>query len=80
MLENFESRTFNICLHQSLQTMKGKPLNVNLIPGTTLTADHTPILFPNHWKRRVKQNINRDVSLGIIELIPVGNAPPNLVL
>lgn len=75
MLENFESRTFNISLHQSLQTKKGKPCNITFIPGTTLTAVHTPIVFPNHWRSRVKQNIDRGVALGIIQLIPVVNAP-----
>ena len=52
--------------------MKGKYLDITLFPGTKQTAVHTSILVPHHWKKRVKQDINRDVALGIIEPVSVG--------
>lgn len=38
MLDYFESSIFNICPHQPLQTMKGKP--INFIPETAPTKFH----------------------------------------
>ena len=70
--KHFESSAFNTCLHQPLQTMTGKPLDITLISGVTPTAVHTPIPVPHHWKKRVKQDLDRDVALGIIEPVPIG--------
>ena len=72
ILKHFSSSTFNTCPHQPLQTMKGKPLDIAFIPGTKPIAVHTPIPVPHHWKKKVKQDIDRDVALGIIEPVPVG--------
>lgn len=58
--------------HKPLQTMRGKPLNMTFIPGSTPTTFHTPIPVPHHWKKKVKQDLNQDVSLGIIKPVPVG--------
>ncbi len=40
--------------------------------GTTPVAVHTPIPVPHHWKEEVKNQIDRDVLLGIIEPVPQG--------
>ena len=50
--------------------MEGKPLNIEFIPGAKPTAVHTPILVPNHWKKREKEELDRDVALGILEPVP----------
>ena len=70
--KHFESSAFNTYPHQPLQTMTGKPLDITFIPGVTPTAVHTPIPVPHHWKKRVKQDLDRDVALGIIEPVPIG--------
>ena len=31
---------------------------------------HTPIPVPHHWKKRVKEDLDRDIRLGIIKPIP----------
>ena len=36
-------------------------------------AVHTAIPVPHHWKRKVKQQLDRDVKLGIIEPVPQGS-------
>lgn len=72
LLECFKSSAFNTCPHQPLQTMEGKPMDIEFIPGAKPTAVHTPIPVPHHWKKRVKEELDRDVALGIIEPVPVG--------
>ena len=68
----FKSSAFNVCPHQRLQTMKGKPMDITFVPGTKPSAVHTPIPVPHHWKKKVKEDLDRDVALGIIEPVPVG--------
>lgn len=68
----FWASTFNTCPHQPLKMIEGKPLNITLIPRITPTAVYTLIPVPHHWKKRVKQDIDWDVTLGIIELVCVG--------
>lgn len=36
------------------------------------SAVHTLIPVPHHWKKRVKEDLDRDVKLGIIEPVPAG--------
>ena len=33
---------------------------------------HIPIPVAYHWKREVKENLNRDIRLGMIESLPAG--------
>ena len=72
LLEYFRSSAFNICPHQPLQTMEGKPLNIEFILGAKPTAVHTPIPVPHHRKKRVNEELDRDVAQGIIEPVRVG--------
>ena len=72
ILNAYSSSAFNVCEHQILPKMKGKPLDVHLKEGSTATAVHTPIPVPHHWKKQVKSDLDRDVRLGIIEPVPLG--------
>ena len=72
IVDHFKSSAFNICPHQPLQIMEGKPLKITFVPDATPTAVHTPIPVPHHWKKKVKEDLDRDVALGIIEAVPVG--------
>ena len=69
---NFKSSAFNICPHQPLQMMTRRPLDITFTQGAKPSAVHTPIPVPHHWKKRVKQDLDRDVALGIIEPVPTG--------
>lgn len=71
VLDHFRFRAFNTCLQQTLQMMRGKPLNITFIPGTIPIVVHAPIPVAHHWKK-VKQDLGWNVSLGIIEPVPVG--------
>ena len=52
--------------------MTGAPVRIQFKEGAQPRAVHTPIPVPHHWKKRVKQDIDRDVRLGIIEPVPQG--------
>ena len=68
----FKSSAFNTCPHQPLQMMTGKPQYIRFTQGAKPSAVHTPIPVPHHWKKRVKQDLDREVALGIIEPVPTG--------
>ncbi len=68
----FGSSSFNQCPHQPLPTMTGDPVKLHFKENVTPHAIHTPIPVPHHWKQQVKDDLDRDVRLGIIEQVPQG--------
>ena len=72
LLDAFASSAFNQCPHQGLPKMTGEPVKLHLKENVTPYAAHTPIPVPHHWKQKVKEDIDRDVRLGIIEKVPQG--------
>jgi len=63
---------FNTCPHQHLQSMTGEPLHISFREGVKPHTAYTPIPVPYYWKEEVKQGIDRDVELGIIEPVTQG--------
>lgn len=49
-----------------------KPLDITFTPDTTPSAVHTLISAPHYWKKRFKQDLDRDITMGIIEPVLVG--------
>ena len=41
-------------------------------PGAEPVVHHTPIPVPLHWQEDVKAGLDQDVSLGMLEQVPVG--------
>ena len=76
ILDHYKGSAFNVCPHQPLQQMTGKPLGITFKEGAVPKAVHTPVPVPYHWKSRVKEDLDRDVRLGIIEKVPQ-NCPVN---
>ena len=72
ILNHYKSSTFNICENQELSKMTGPPLKIDIDPNSTPVAVHTPIPVPVHWKEKVKDQLDRDVKLGVIEPVPWG--------
>ena len=72
LLEAFASSAFNQCSHQTLPEMTGEPVQLHLKEDAIPYAAHTPIPIPHHWKAKVKEGINSDERLGIIEKVPQG--------
>ena len=72
ILDTFGSSAFNQCPHQELPMMTGEPVRLHLKEDAVPYAAHTPIPVPHHWKQKVKEDIDRDVRLKIIEKVPQG--------
>lgn len=73
LLEYYKSSTFNTCSHQALPRMDGPPLRLMIDETAEPIAHHTPINVPVHWMDSVKQGLDQDVRLGVIEPVPVGD-------
>ena len=72
LLQAFASSAFNQCTHQPLQSMTGAPMKIIEKEGVTPSYCYTPIPVAFNWKKKVKEDIDRDVRLGIIEPVPQG--------
>ena len=68
----YSSRTFNTCSHQSLPMMDTPPLCLMVDPNAMPVAHHTPVPVPVHWQEEVKAGVDRDIRLGVIEPVPIG--------
>ena len=56
----------NMCPHQTLPEVAGPALHFTLKSGARPYAVHTPAVIPIHWKTTVKEQLDRDVEMGII--------------
>ena len=48
------------------------PLCLMVDPNAMLVAHHTPVPVPIHWQEEAKAGIDRDIRLGVIEPVPIG--------
>ena len=75
LLNRYASSTFNVCGHQPLPLLKGSPpLKLHVDPNARPRAVHTPAVVPLHWQAAVKEGLDRDERLGVIERVPL-NTP-----
>ena len=72
LLDHYSPSTFNTCEHQLLPMMEGPAMRLMIDPKATPTAYHSPISVPLHWQDDVKAGLDRDVRLGVIEPVPIG--------
>ncbi|XP_066931785.1 uncharacterized protein [Clytia hemisphaerica] len=72
LLEYYGNSTFNTCEHQSLPLMEAPPMKLMIDPEAEPVAHHSPIPVPINWQDTVKANLDRDVRLGVIEPVPIG--------
>ena len=52
--------------------MEGPLLELHVDPEAKLIAVHKPIPVPLHCQQEVKASTDRDVKLGVLEAVPVG--------
>ncbi len=74
LLDYYRSSTFNVCEHQNLPMMDGPPMRLLIDTQATPTAHHSPIPVPLHWQDEVKADLDRDVRLGVLEPVPIGES------
>ena len=72
ILKQFESSTFNVCTHQPLPEMHGPPMKLMIDQNAKPVAVHKAIPVPIHYQEEVKEGLDRDVRLGVIEPVPEG--------
>ena len=72
LLDYYASSTFNTCPHQVLPHMSGPPMKLMVDPNATPVAHHKAIPVPLHFREKVKQDLDRDVRLGVLERVPTG--------
>ena len=72
ILEYYADSSFNTCEHQTLPLMEGPPVRIMVSDDMVPTVVHTPIAVPLYWQEKVKSDIDRDVALGVIEPVPIG--------
>ena len=68
----YPSSTFNTCECLSLPLSEGEPYKLHVDPEARPTAVHKPNPAHLHCQHEVKASIDRDVKLGILEVVPVG--------
>lgn len=70
LLDTFAASTFNGCEHQKLPLMDGPELEMKVDKDATPTRVRVPATIPIYWKTKVKQSIDRDVEMGVLEWVP----------
>jgi len=76
LLDRFSTSTFNQCTHQQLPGMTGPAISLHVDPNATPSAVHTPAHVPLHWQDVVKDQLDSDVNLGVLEKVPIGEPSP----
>ena len=73
-IENYYgSSTFNKCEHKPLPLMRGSPpLKLHIDSKARPIAVHKYAPVPVHFEQTVKQELDRDVRMGVLEKVPIG--------
>ena len=72
LLNTYSSSVFNQCPHQLLPKMDGPPVSLHVAKDAHPVKFNTPASIPLHWQEKVKEDLERDVKLGVIERVPYG--------
>ena len=72
LLKYYAASTFNTCTHQTLPMMSGKRLRLFIDANAKPVPIHRALDVPTHWRDDVKEGLDQDVRLGVIEPVPVG--------
>ena len=73
VLDRYASSAFNQCEHQQLPLMKDSPpIQLHVDPTAKPVAIHKPRPVPIHWRDKVLSELERDVRIGVLERVPIG--------
>ena len=72
LINRYAASTFNKCTHQSLPFIKAEPMKLHTDENVTPVAHHTPAIVPLHFRDKVKEGLDADERLGVIERVPEG--------
>ena len=72
ILRKYESSAFNCCENQPLPLIQGSPpMALHVDTNAKPVAAHKPAPVPLHWQQEVKEGIDNDVALGVLEKVGV---------
>ena len=74
ILKHYAASTFNRFTSQPLPKMEGEYLSITTRPDATPVAVNKPYRVPKHWQDQVREGLENDVRMGIIEEVPVQKA------
>ena len=71
--QRYASSAFNQCSHQPLPLIKSSPpMRLYVDESAKPVAAHKPVPITMHWLKPVKEQLDMDVRLGVLEPVPVG--------
>ena len=56
--------------------MTGPAISLHVDPLATPSAVHSLVPVPLHWQDIVKEQLDNDVNLGVLEKVPIGEPSP----
>ena len=71
LINHYKASVFNRCTQQPLPLMKGEPLPIPMRMVVKPVPIHTPVTIPIYWEGKVHRDLMRDVTLGVIEPVPI---------
>ena len=70
ILARYAASAFNCCTHQPLNKMSGPPLHFDVDQTVKPVARHVPGSVPLHWHQQVKEGLEADCRMGVLEKVP----------
>ena len=67
LINTYAASTFNKCTHQTLPFIKAEPVKLHVDERAKPIAHHTPSIVPIHFRNKVKEGLDADERLGVIE-------------
>ena len=73
IIRQYSASAFNQCEHQPLPLMKDSPpIKLHIDPEAKPVAVHKARPVPIHWRDQVQQELERDVRIGVLERVLIG--------
>ena len=72
LVDRYAASTFNKCTHHPLPFTKTEPMKLHTDENAIPVAHHTPTIVPLHFQDKVKEGLDADERLGVIERVPEG--------
>ena len=72
ILSAYASSAFNTCEHQPIKKLTGKPLDIHWRDDARPVTRHSPVPTPIHFREKAKEDLDRDVRIGVCEPVPDG--------
>ena len=72
ILNHWKNSVFNQCNHRPLPLMDCSPVRIHIDPTARLVPVQTAATVPIHLREAVRQQLEDDVALGVLEKVPVG--------